>query len=318
MSQSRIQLKHIDFSDDTFSLQPSWLHAEVPASLLSSIQRTGILHPPIISKTTSSSYIIVAGRKRLLAAQNISSSCNCITVAENSENIDLLAIALEEAQLCRPLTAIEQAIFFQKALNWISEKELICRFLPLMGLNESPYHIHKGLKLLELEEPLQLAIQHGQLDEKVAFELGKMAFGDRMGLFDLISTLKLSVGNQKKLAVICREVATRHNCTIIDWLRTPEITEIVNHGDTNIPQKAARFMKWLHRQRFPRLSQAEEKFHHFVNDLKLPRQIRLEHSPSFEKDELQLHISCSNQDHFLSIWEKIHPLFPPQKKGTNQ
>ncbi len=317
MSLSRIQLKHIDFSDDTFSLLPSYFQAEIPASLTESIRRAGILHPPIIVEKTASSFIIIAGRQRLLAAQNITVSCDCIKLPEKTKKIDLLGIALEEALLCRPLTAIEQATFFEKALQWIDEKEIANRFLPVMGLTKSPYHIQKGLKLLELEEPLTLAVHHGQLDEKVAFELGKMAFGDRLALFDLISTLKLSVGNQKKLAVICREVATRHNSTIIEWLRTPEITKIVSSGDANIPQKTARLMKWLGHQRFPRLSQAEEEFTHFVNDLKLPQQVRLEHSSSFEKDEVQLNLTCSNKEHFLTTWEKIKDLFPPQKKGNN-
>lgn len=318
MSLARIQLKHIDFSDDTFSLLPSCFQAEVPASLTESIKRTGILHPPIVKEKTSSSFIIITGRKRLLAAQAISVSCNCIKLPETTKNIDLLGVALEEALLYRSLTAIEQATFFQKALEWINEKEIASRFLPVMGLTGSTYHIHKRLKLLELEDPLLLAIQHGQLDEKVAFELGKMAFGDRMALFDLISTLKLSVGNQKKLAVICREVAARNNCTIIEWLRTPEITDIVNHGDANIPQRATRLMKWLAGQRFPRLNQAEEEFHHFVNELKLPQDVQLNHSPSFEKDEVQVTLTCTNQNHFLITWDKIKDLFPQHKKRNNQ
>jgi ParB family chromosome partitioning protein len=312
MHISRININHIDFSDDSYSLVPPFITSQAPASLTESVRRCGILHPPIVKEKSASSFTIVTGRKRLLAAmQAISAtSYDCHKLTEKTDEIDVLAICLEDALLSRPLTPVERAVFFKKALALIDENELTTRFLPMLGLSPSIYHIHRELRLLELEEPLVIAIQEGILDDKVAFELGKFSFSDRVSLFEVINTLHLSVGNQKKLAITCRELAGRNNTTISALLHNPAVEGIINHAEANSPQKTANLMKWLTSERFPRLSQAEKEFQHFIAGLALPDQARLEHSPSFEKDELVFTLSCANQKDFLAIWEKIRDLFP--------
>lgn len=311
MHIARVNINWIDFSDDSYSLIPPFIASPVPVSLVESIRRCGILHPPVVKEKSASSYTIVSGKKRLLAALQSATmtTCDCHKLTEKTEGIDIFAICLEEALLSRPLTPIERAIFFQKALTRIDENRLAARFLPLMGASPSVYHIQRDLRLLELEEPLIIAIHEGILDDKVAFELGKLPFSDRLSLFEVIDTLHLSVGNQKKLAITCRELAARNNTTIASLLRNPAVDDILNHGEANIPQKTANLMKWLTSERFPRLSRAEKEFQHFVAGLALPAQARLDHSPSFEKDELVFSLSCTDKEAFLAVWRKIRELF---------
>ncbi|MCK9295895.1 MAG: hypothetical protein M0P70_12505 [Desulfobulbaceae bacterium] len=320
MHISRVSISHIDFSDDSFSLVPPFLPSLVPAALVESVRRCGILHPPVVREKSASSFTIVTGKKRLLAAIEIfgGASCDCLKLTEKTDGIDVLAICLEDALLSRPLTPVERAVFFHKALALIDEQELAARFLPLMGLSPSVYHIQRDLRLLDLEEPLVLALHQGILDDKVAYELGKLSFSDRLALFEVINTLHLSLGNQKKLAITCRELAARNNTTISALLHKREVDDIINHGEANSPQKTANLMKWLSGERFPRLSQAEKEFQHFIAGLALPDQARVEHSPSFEKDELIFTLSCANRQEFLAIWQKIKDLAPPgqERKAT--
>lgn len=315
MHISRVNISHIDFSDDSFSLVPPFITRQVPAALVASVSRCGILHPPVVREKSASSFTIVAGRQRLLAAIEAfgATSCDCHKLTEKTEAIDVLAICLEEALLSGPLTPVERAVFFNKALALAEEQEVAARFLPLLGLTPSPYHLQRDLKLLDLEEPLVIAIHQGMLDDKVAFELGKLSFSDRLALFEVISTLQLSVGNQKKLAVSCRELAERHQTTISALLHSQAVDDIINHTEANAPQKTAKLMRWLGCERFPRLSQAEKEFQHFIAGLALPDQARLEHSLSFEKDELIFTLSCANRQEFLAIWQKIRDLFPPDQ-----
>jgi ParB family chromosome partitioning protein len=316
MHLSRINIQHIDFSDDSYSLVPPCCGAAIPAALLESVRRCGILHPPIVKEKSASSFAVVSGRKRLLAATQAmaAASYDCHKVTEKTSAIDTLALALEDALLARPLTPVEQAVFFSKALQFIDENELARRFLPLLGLAASTYLVRRELKLLDLEEPLLIAIHKGALDDKVALELTKFPFSDRMALFEVISALHLSVGNQKKLVITCRELAERTNTTIAALLRAPAVDAVINHAEANAPQKTANLMKWLTCERFPRLSRAEQEFQQFIAELDLPTTARLEHSPSFEKDELIFSLACAGRTDFLIIWEKIRPLLPATKK----
>ncbi|MCB2183690.1 MAG: ParB N-terminal domain-containing protein [Desulfobulbaceae bacterium] len=319
MHISRININQINFSDDTYDLIPACCTSQPSASLVASIKRFGILHPPIVKELSPTSFQVISGRKRLLTLREIDSavSCECLKLNDKTTEIETLAFGLQETLLCRSLSAIEQATFFHKALQWVDDKELTSGYLPLLGLTPTNFHIKKGLKLLELEEPLIIAVHHGTLDEKVAYELGRLSFSDRMALFEVIEALKLSVGNQKKLTVISRELAARQNATISQLLRNENVHEIIDHADANVPQKTNNLMSWLHCQRFPRLTDAENKFNNFVSALKLPAEIRLDHSPSFEKDELRLTLTFPDQQHFLSAWEEMKNILPANKERKN-
>ncbi|MFH1216074.1 MAG: ParB N-terminal domain-containing protein [Pseudomonadota bacterium] len=314
MHISRINLRHIDFSDDTYSLLPPYCAEEIPLPLVASIKRCGILHAPIVKEKSASSFAIVAGRKRLRTALEhcAAVTCDCIKLTEKTTETEALGICLEEALLGNPLSPIQRATFFLKALQWMDEKDLAARYLPIMNLSPSVYLVQRDLKLLELEEPLVVAVHEEILEEKVAFELTKLSFSDRMALFEMINTLRLSVGNQKKMVITCRELAARKNTTISELLRSTQASAIINHPEANVPQKTANLMKWLSTERFPRFSEAEKKFHQFVAGLSLPPEARLEHSLSFEKNELMFTLPCVDHIQFTKIWERIKDLFPAE------
>jgi hypothetical protein len=161
------------------------------------------------------------------------------------------------------------------------------------------------LPLLDLEEPLLVNLHTGLLQEKTALELATLPFKDRWALFEVIQQLQLSVSNQQKLLITSKELSSRNQTSIADILTSHEISAILNHEETNSPQKTAHLMTWLTQKRFPRLSEAERKFHHFSKSLGLPENATLAHSPSFEKDELTLSLQFKNEQDFLEIWNQI-------------
>ncbi|OGQ96374.1 MAG: hypothetical protein A2521_09135 [Deltaproteobacteria bacterium RIFOXYD12_FULL_57_12] len=302
----RIPFSRIDWEDITFCLAPL-LAAEIPENLRRSVTRVGILHPPLVREKKKNTFQVVAGRKRLQAARLLAAqqSCICLILPPTIPEATLFALLLEDNTICRQLTPVEQAIFFQKALHYVDEEEAARLFLPALELPPHPYHIRRLLGLLELEEPLLLGLHNGFLDESAARELGALPFKDRMTLFEVIQDLRLSVGNQRKLVAICRELATRHRLAVATLLDDQAIRQILASPDANPPQKAANLMAWLSRKRFPNLSEAESNFKKFVGGLQLPGNATITHSPSFEKDTITLSVNFADQEAFLKTWEKI-------------
>jgi len=111
-----------------------------------------------------------------------------------------------------------------------------------MDMKQQAYQIKQLLPLADLEEPLQYAVLNGTLAPKAALQLTQLSFRDRIALFDMIVTLHLSIGNQKKLTSICIELAKRTNQSILSILSDPGIIEILG-SEANIPQKAANTMQ---------------------------------------------------------------------------
>ncbi len=291
MKICKINLKQIDFTDHTFRLA---LDDEdiVPAELSDSITRIGVLHPPIAKEKRDDCYCIINGRKRLLALrENGIKSADCLVTGKSASMVNCLALSLEDALQSRTLTPVGRALFCAMILKEMGREETAERFLPIMGFPPRPVLIDKFAGLLQLEKPLLIALDRGELDEKTATEMVSLSFDERLVLFEIISLLKLSVGNQRKFTRACRELAARNNISIRRLLTNDEVDAVLNHATGNLPQKVGRLMRWIHEQRFPRLSAAEQEFRRFSRQLQLTGNITLAHSPSFEKDEVALTIT---------------------------
>ena len=303
---SLVNFQHLNFQDFSNSLTPEEAR-EPSAELLASVARAGILHPPIIRELGGNRLEIVTGRRRLLAAQQTLHNISAICLVLPAETLptEALAINLEDTLLRGDITVVEQAIFFQKILDHLDENEAARRFLPALGLEPHRHHLHNLLQLLGLEEHLLGAVHTGRLHEGVARELLALNFTDRLSLYEVIEILSLSVGNQKKITACCRELATRHNTSVMALLCRPEVREILDPRETNIPQKTARLMQWLTDQRFPSLVAAEQEFRTFAAALKLPGALTLSHSPSFEQDQVHLSIPFANREELRRVWPLI-------------
>ena len=303
---SLVNLHHINFQDFSNSLTPEEAREPSPA-LLDSVARTGILHPPILREQGRTGMEIVTGRRRLLAAQQTlhSISTICLVLPADALPAETLALNLEDTVLRGDISVVEQAIFFQKILAHLDENEAAQRFLPSLGLEPHRHHLHSLLPLLRLEEHLLGALHAGRLHESVARELLALNFTDRLSLYEVMEILSLSVSNQKKITIACRELAARHNTSVMALLSLPGIREILDPQETNIPQKTARLMQWLTEQRFPNLTEAEQEFRAFAAALKLPNGVALNHSPSFEQDQVHLTIPFTGRDALRTTWPLI-------------
>ncbi|MFC1512907.1 ParB N-terminal domain-containing protein [Thermodesulfobacteriota bacterium] len=308
----RLPLEQIDLNDDTFALTIPGVTATDP-DLEASVTATGILHPPIVQEKATSSYRVVAGRKRLRAISASRNSCDCLVLAANTGPAETLAAAFIETKLSREPTALEKAVFLNKGLRWLDEEQVAKKFLPLMAIKADVHQLRRFLKIFALEEPLLLALHNGKLDENVARDLGELPFGDRMALFDLIDLLLLSVGNQKKLVAGCRELAKRNDTSIINILNDQELRDILSHQGSNPPQKAGHLMAWLAKHRSPRLQAAEKEFQTFRGKLALPKGVNLRHAQSFEKDTLTLEVEFAHREQLASKWPSLREILVGNK-----
>jgi ParB family chromosome partitioning protein len=300
-----ITLLQIDFNDFSYSIHPKTV-SDADESLKQSIARYGILHPPIVRKTASGSYVIVTGRKRLnvLRSLNIKGT-GCLVIPIEFPEIELFHLLLEETQFIRQLTIAEKAIFLQKLTPIASEQQIVKEFMPRLGLAPDPMARKQILKLLDLDNPILLGLYRGQVTEAVAPALVSLSVEDRSILFEIITSLKLSFSNQKKLLHICRELANREKISVAELLDNSAVQTILHHQDTNPPQKTKKLMIWLAERYKPRFTAAEEDFNHFITAIRLPQNVSVTHTPFFENDAVTLAITFRNRESLQNTWEKI-------------
>jgi ParB-like chromosome segregation protein Spo0J len=288
----KIPLSHIDLNDRTYSMAPFFELEDHSDTVLTHAQNTGILPPPLLQERIADSYRIVGGWARIAAAQNLGlSSVACHILPKETPELKTFTIALSEAITERQISPMEKAIFFQKVTKFCSAKEAATAFLPLLELPQRSSVVCKLLTLVSLEQPVAEALHNGLLDEKAAYALLELSFRDRLVLFEVISALRLSVSNQRKLIEYCTDLSLRENSSILTILSSKEVQEIMTHNEANPPQKAANLMFLLQSALSPRHTDAQKKFNTLKQGLNLPKWAALTHTAAFEKDDLVLSLT---------------------------
>jgi hypothetical protein len=303
----KIPLAKIDMADRFFSLAPVE-EDQLPDQLRASIESYGIIHPPLLLQTDNL-YIVVTGRRRLIAATDVLKQdfCNCLVLPPETTPAMALALALEDIQTSRPPSPVEQAKCWQKVVELLGEEEAREEFgsrLEIIGkLPPSG-----PAKLMELGSEILTALHAGGIKLKIASRLMAIDQEGRRELFSIISRLRLSHSNQRKLIDQCRELSKRHKRTVIEILADPECREIIKEPLANPPQNTAMLMNWLTGQCHPRLSEAENDHRSFISRLELPPNVSIAHAQSFEKDTLKMTIEFKNRQDLEETWPALKEL----------
>ncbi len=148
---------------------------EVPKNFLESVEKYGILEPPLVSPTGDGKYKVIAGRRRLNAARILGlDRVRCI-VKEDGDNAILILIEN-----------------FHRADNPALEAELIARLIEERNLkksevarllNVSNSHITKRLRLLNLIPEIFEKLKKFEINITVARELAKLSPDDQKEYF---------------------------------------------------------------------------------------------------------------------------------------
>ena len=297
-SEQAFQVINIKTIKDTnrWSLHP-FLSEGPPTSLLASIRRIGILQPPILLRLAPEKYQLLCGHFRLLINQMINPSATkitCLVLDEDTPIKKVLYSVLEDQLLSGRLSSIEKAYFFKYCLNYMEFNEVAESFLPIIGGKVQDHTIKKLSGLLTLEPELQVSIHDGKLSEKTAQELLSLTSNDRLLLHDIFIDLELGGGKQNRLLTLSKDLAYREGKTIKCLLSSSSYQEILLHHEMNQPQKIANLLTILQKNLFPQSSSAEEAFLKKVHKMGLPAACSINHSQSFERDDVTVTLTLSS------------------------
>jgi len=256
-----------------------------------SIQRSGLMYLPLVRKETEGSYEIITGKRCVDTCNTLlpQEMILCRVLDEAVSMMQLLAFLYEEHMVRGALTIIEQAHFIRICRNRLSEPEQRQLF-DQVGLPNTTYAIERLLELLELENSLQAALWEGLLTESIARDLLRLKREDRQTFFDLVVRLGFGGGKQRRLLSLLKDLAGRNRISFQEHLDQQAILAILDHQEMNIPQKGQMLLQLLQQLQSPALSIAEERFHNWKRQLDLPLNCSVEHSPSFEQDDVSLTI----------------------------
>ena len=136
--------------------------------LAQSIKRFGVIEPIVVRKRNDK-YEIIAGHRRFLASQ-MAGLVDIPAIVEDGKGTDAEAITLEENIQREDVNAMDIARYL--AYLYTQEKQSVQQIAE--RFNKTPQWVNSHLRLLEMDEMLQAAVEADQIPYASALELMKI------------------------------------------------------------------------------------------------------------------------------------------------
>jgi ParB/RepB/Spo0J family partition protein len=302
-----IPISHIDFTDETFSVN----FMPDLDRLRASIEEIGLIQPVLLRKKQDE-YQIVCGFRRISILKGMGGSDILSMVLDESEKDDLrlFLVSLHENLPSRGFNTIEKAIALDKLVHrfHIDSVTVIKKYLPLFDLEADEKILNTYLSLIPMEQEIKRYVLKEEVSRNNIRRISSLSSKDRMALLSLISPLRLGENRLREILTFLEEIAKRDRLTIREILKRPEIQAILSHQELTPSQKADRMKKALLGLRYPRMHNMEEKFEKKRKELNLPSNVSLYHQPFFEGKGLKVEFQFETVEGYRSMLSSLNGL----------
>lgn len=278
--------------------------------LRESIEKVGMINPPLVARNQEGAFDVVSGYRRILALKALGKRetwCHDVTTVLASPRERFLA-AFYENLATRKFNDVEKAITLHQLLRHVGREEILASFMPLLSLPSHEGTLKFYLKLLTLEESIQKAVAVEQIPIKVANALVGMEEAIRKVLFHWISILKLNFNQQIKFIEYMEDIRIRDGVAAPELLSDKSFLMVLENRRLNNPQKAKAVLELLRARRFPRLVQAQQAIERAVSAISMPPETSIHYDPFMEDPFYHLEIKFRSGKELREAIDKLHPM----------
>lgn len=265
-----------------FDLQP----------LIRSIQISGLINSPIVTKGPGGRAHVVVGYRRILALKQLQwekAPCRDLSGTEVSP-LQLLLFNLYDNLATRKFNDVEKAMILNRLIQHVPREEILRHY---MGLLELPSHeptLEVFLGLERLDQAMKESVVYARISFQTIKALMEMTPETRSTFFHWMETLKFNTNQQTNFIAYTTDISMREKKDISQLLKEEQFLDLLDNKKLNNPQKIKLLFNILKLRRFPLLSRSEKIFQARVQAMKLPEGTRVQHPPFFEGSEYRLEI----------------------------
>ena len=261
-------------------------------SLVASVQRVGLLEPLLVRKRDDGRYQLICGFKRAEALRLIAVPEVEAFVYPQGALDDIQALLLQMGHnIVRPLNLVEKAQALGKLLAFgCPEREVIDRYLSLLGLQPSIRILKQVTGLMGLEQGLQEYLVRKNLSLSTSTLFLHLDKEGQEAILPLLDALGPGENRVKEIIAYLREISLRDGVSIAALISKKEIGELIDDQETSRPQRLEHLRRVLKEMRFPRLTAMENTFADYERSLSLPPQISFHPPPFFEGEQFKMEL----------------------------
>ncbi len=306
----KVMLSEVDLTDNTFRITTCTDRDRLALS----IQKLGLMHPPIL-KYNSPGYVIVCGFRRVAACMSLGwEKVPARILKKNADPFELVQLAVADNVLQRPLNLLETSRAVNLLAAVCTDQKQLKRTSRDLGLPSNPSETAKVEKICRLPVKIQDGILAGIINMSMALELGRLDPEVGEGLVELFGQLKVGLNRQRELLFLLKEIAGREDSSVSQLIAEKTLQNILQNAELDRAVKRQKIRTYLRRRRFPSISQAEEKYDKLVKRLKLGNNINLIPPKDFEGMSYIITLRFDNREELNNLKEKFekiihHPRF---------
>ncbi len=248
-----------------------------------SIDRVGLLNPPILLPA-SGSYVVISGFRRIAACRLLAgTSIPARVIDPASPPKQCVQIAVTENAQQRALNLIETA----RALVLLSahheDPQALLEAASASGLPTGKAMIPKLLQLDALPEVIKQGILEESIALPIALALGRFDSKQVQAFGELFRELKVGLNKQRDILTWTTEIARRENVRPVQVLDDARRQAIVSEQTASpVRLKPQVLREYLHKRRYPNIAAFDGRFKEEVKQLKLGARADLKPPPGFE------------------------------------
>ena len=299
-----ISLDDVDAEDLTFRITTC---SEIE-DLLGSIQKIGLIQPPVVAANPAG-YTIVCGFRRIAACRKL--GWIRITARILKKTVDpfkTALISIADNALQRPLNLVETSRALKLLDNFGPDRQQRKEAAEALGLPISPSFASAVKKVYRLPLPVQDGILCETINLSMALELGELDRLAAEGLVLLFNQLKVGLNKQRELLELLKEIAEREEIAIQQLLSEKPLQEILENVEMDRAVKRHEVRSFLRQRRFPAITKAEAQYHKWAKQLKLGNNINLIPPKDFEGSAFNLNLRFNNRQDLCDLNKKIEEI----------
>jgi ParB family chromosome partitioning protein len=278
--------------------------------LCESIEKAGLINPPLVARNQTGSLDIVTGFRRILALKNLGECealCRDVTTALPSPADRFLA-AFYDNLATRAFNNIEKAMILSKLRQLVPDEQVVNSFMPLLSLPSREGTLKFYLKLLDLDGPVQKAVAREEISIKAAKAFADMETNSREALFHWVTVLKFNINQQINFIENVSDISIREGLTTRELLSEDSFMKLVENPSLNTPQKAKAVLEALKMRRLPRLAQAQEAVARTVKAIQMPPGTSIHYDPYLEDPNYRLEVKFRSGKDLRMAINRLHAL----------
>jgi len=303
-----VLLKHIDLSSNNFDryLFRYGCNSDVVED---SIRKVGMINPLILKKNVDAdeTYSVICGYQRILACQKMGQVSFVAKVVDDLKDDEILLLVLHDNLLSRGFNEIEKGIVLKKFMDiGYSYERLMAEVTPLLEIPPNKNIIDKYLSVLRLDSEIKQSVARSVLELERVFLLITLDDAERDVVYRFLFKESITNINEAKEAIRnLLDLKLIKKIEMDELLSSSEISHIISDNKSNKRQKGEKICRLIKTMSYPSISVKEEEFEKSCRELRLDKDVRVNHSRYFEGDEIRITLKASNEDKLGNNLERL-------------